>query len=125
MRAPIVRSACDAVPKRRRIKGANLVVSAKQKLYLGSPSLAPLPHGESPPLQHYQSLRHRADLFGPERAVQNSPPRGPRRGVKVTKLFVSFIPLNLCAIGGTLELIPAHFEEKHWRSSAYGHPYTA
>ena len=31
----------------------------------------------------YRSLRHRADLFGPERAVQNSPPRGPRRGVEV------------------------------------------
>merc|ERR1711903_172962 len=28
-----------------------------------------------------RSLRHRADLFGPERAVQNSPPRGLRRGV--------------------------------------------
>ena len=32
----------------------------------------------------YRSLRHRADLFGPERAVQNSPPRGPRRRVEVT-----------------------------------------
>ena len=31
----------------------------------------------------YRSLRHRADLFGPERAVQNGPPRGPRRRVQV------------------------------------------
>ena len=81
-------------------------------------------------------------MFGPERAVQNSPPRGPRRRVEVTpplgqvltpgddiwesKLFVFFIPLDLVATLLICELVPTHFEtDKLALTRVTATPYTA